>query len=207
MKAHSSCAQVSTVILGVLFAFSVSAAPPGPTPQVPDGGAAPGAFPNTSVSAVNVIAKGSTTFDGNVEVPGLDGQGPIPWSVNRYNRGDFALRLAPADPVAALGNLGQGFIEFGDSAVTVPASQAWRPSPLLGVTIPTARQNGPIDWNDGEGPFYPTVAIAEASSGPGYSMTDGSWGTGNLDINTGRAGTHGSPEANFSFSATWFPYD
>ncbi len=184
------------------------AAPPGPTPQVPEGGGPPGAFPNTSVSGLNVIAKGSTVFNSSVEVTGLDGQGPIPWSVNRYNRGDFALRLSPGDPAAALGNLNQGFIEFGDNAVSVPASQAWRPSPLFGVVIPTARQNGPIDWNDGEGPFFPTVAISEASSGPGYNMGDGTFGGGNLDINTGRAGTHASsPEANFAFSATWFPYD
>lgn len=200
--------RIPFLVSGLVCALCAHAAPPGPTPQVPDGGGAPGPFPNTSVSAVNVIAKGSTTFSGAVEIPGLAGQGPIPWSVNRYNRGDFAVRLSPGDPQAALNNLNQGFIEFGDSAVNIPASQAWRPSPLFGISIPTARQNGPIDWNDGEGPFYPTVAIAESSSGPGYSMADGSWGNGDLDVNTGRAGTHGSsPEANFSFSIAWFPYD
>jgi len=120
----------------------------------------------------------------------------------------LALRLSPGNPTAALGNLGQGFIEFGDSAPGIAASQAWRPSPAFGVIIPTARQNGPIDWNDGEGAFYPTIGVSGASSGPGYSMADGAFGPGNLDINTGRAGTHASsPEANFAFSATWFPYD
>lgn len=193
-----------------LFASTlpILAAPSGPTPQVPDGGGAPGAFPNTSVSAVNVVAKGSTTFDSNVEVSGLDGHGPIPWTVNRYNRGDFALRLAPGNPSAALDNLGRGFAEFGDSSPGVAASQAWRPSPNFGVILPTARQNGPIDWGDGEGAFFPTIAVSGASSGPGYSMSDGSFGAGNLDINTGRAGTHASsPEANFGFSIAWFPYD
>lgn len=200
--------RIPFLVSGLVCALCAHAAPPGPTPQIPDGGGAPGPFPNTSVSAVNVIAKGSATFNSAVDVPGLAGQGPIPWSVNRYNRGDFAVRLSPGDAQAALNNLNQGFIEFGDSAVNIPASQAWRPSPLLGISIPTARQNGPIDWNDGEGPFYPTVAIAESSSGPGYSMADGSWGNGDLDVNTGRAGTHGSsPEANFSFSVAWFPYD
>ena len=40
-------------------------------------------------------------------------------------------------------------------------------------------------------------------------MVDGTFGTGQLDINTGSAGNPSadSPEANFSFSATWFPYD
>ncbi|MCZ7637547.1 MAG: hypothetical protein M5U12_16830 [Verrucomicrobia bacterium] len=54
------------------------AAPPGPTPQIPEGGGPPGPFPNTSVSAVNVIAKGSSTFSGAVDVPGFEGQGQFP---------------------------------------------------------------------------------------------------------------------------------
>ena len=185
-----------------------AALPAGPAPQVPDGGAAPGDFPNTTVTAVNVQAKGSTVFDSSVDVPGFNGQGPVAWSLNRYNRGDFSLRLAPADPTAALTSLGLGFIEYADTDPATAANQAWRPSPIRGIVIPTASQNGPIDWQDGEGPFYPTVAIAESSSGPGFNMVDGSYGNGNLDLNTGRAGTHSSsPEANFSFSATWFPYD
>lgn len=196
--------------LGVAFAVggNSEAAPTGPAPQIPEGGGAPGSFPNTSVSGVNVLAKGGRTFDGSVEITGLDGQGPIPWSVNRYNRGDFALRLAPRDAAAAQGSLGRGFIEFADTSSGLPASQAWRPQPQFGVIIPTARQNGPIDWGDGEGPFFPTVAISQASSAPGFSMADGTYGNGDLDINTGRAGTHdSSPEANFAFSAAWFPFD
>ena len=183
-------------------------APPGPDPQIPEGGGAPGAYPNTSVTAVNVQARGSDTFDGRVDVAGFDGQGPVAWSVNRYNRGDIALRLAPADPVAALGSIGLGFTEFADTAVSLAANQAWRPHPARGVVIPTIRRNGPITWPDGEGAFFPAIAISESSSGPGYSMVDGSYGNGNLDINTGRMGGGGSSgESNFDFSATWFPYD
>lgn len=198
------CTPQAVVIL-LSAAASSMAAPAGPTPQVPEGGAAPGAFPNTSVSAVNVVAKGGATYDGTVDVSGLEGNGPIPWTVNRYNRGDFALRLAPGNPAASLENLGRGAIEFGDNSPGVAASQAWRPSPEFGVVIPTARENGPIDWQDGEGGFFPTVGISPASSGPGYSMQDGAFGSGNLDINTGKAGP--GSEGNFSFSATWFPYD
>lgn len=207
MNHHMSWFAIALLLQGD-FTATLWSVPLGPIPQVPEGGGPPGPFPNTSVTAVNVLARGSSTFNSSVEVFALEEQGPIAWSLSRYNRGDFAMRLSPADPAAALTNLGQGFIEYADTANTVPAHHAWRPSPLLGVIIPTARQNGPVNWNDGEGPFYPTIAIAESSSGPGFDMVDGSYGNGNLDINTGRAGSHASsPEANFSFSVTWFPYD
>jgi hypothetical protein len=186
---------------------ALMAAPPGPAPQIPEGGGAPGAYPNTSVAGVNVLAKGSSTFNSNVEITGFDGQGPIKWSVTKYNRGDLAMRFAPGNVTAAITNLNKGFIDFTDTA-SGAASQAWRPHRSRGVVIPTSRQNGPIDWSDGEGPFFPTVGLAWGSSGPGYNMVDGSFGNGDLDINTGRAGTHASsPEANFAFSVSWFPFD
>ncbi len=176
---------------------------------VPDGGGEPGAYPNTSVTGANLIVRGGATFDSNAEVTAFDGQGPIAWSINRYNRGDFSMRLSPADPTAAAnGTLNQGYIEFADTSPGLAASLAWRPTPVRGVILPTARQNGPIDWSDGEGPFFPTVAVSESSSGPGYDMLTGQFANGDLDINTGRAGTHASsPEGNFAFSVTWFPYD
>lgn len=194
----------------VLSACGVAAAPPGPEPQVPAGGGPPGPFPNTTVSGVNVIARGSTTFNGNVEIQAYAGNGPVPWTVTKYNRGDIAMRLSPANPSGADANtLNKGFIDYtSPNDAAAAENQAWRPHPRLGVAIPTARQNGPVDWGDGEGGFYPTVAISGASSGSGYSMVDGTFGTGQLDINLGRAGTHASsPEANFAFSVTWFPYD
>ena len=171
----------------------------------------PGPFPNTSVTAVNVVAKGSSSgFNSNVELADFEGQGPLAWSCTKYNRGDFAMRISPLDPAASDANtLNRGFVDFtsaGDPALA--ENQTWRPSPVLGIAIPTARQNGPIDWQDGEVPFYPTAAISASSSGRGYDMVSGAFGNGNLDINTGRAGTHASsPEANFSFSVSWFPYD
>lgn len=199
---------VATGLVQALGMAAVLAAPAGPIVQIPDGGSAPGPFPNTSVSSVNVLAKGSAeAFDARVEVTGFEGQGPIPWSLNRYNRGDFSLRLSPADPAAALESLNLGFREYAETGVGLAVNQAWRPNPTLGVVIPTARQNGPIDWGDGTEPFYPTIAISQSSSGPGYSMASGSFATGELDINTGRAGVGPNGEANFAFSVTWFPYD
>ncbi|MHC1763931.1 MAG: hypothetical protein AB9869_06430 [Verrucomicrobiia bacterium] len=196
----------------VLFCPAALGALPGPTPVVPEGGGAPGAYPNSSASGINVVAKGSASgFTSDVEVPAIEGQGPIPWVINRYNRGDFAMRLAPADSAAANANtLNKGFTQFnGANDASLPENHAWRPDASRGVVIPTARQNGPIDWQDGVGGIYPTVAVALGSSGYGYSMLDGSFGTGHLDVNTGAAGNPSSesPEANFSFSATWFPFD
>src|SRR5687767_4589169 len=117
------------------------AAPSGPAPVVPVGGGPPGAFPNTSVSAVNVVAKGGNTYDARVEISGYEGQGPILWTISRYNRGDFAMRLAPANPSGADANtLNIGFIDFlGTNNAALAEDQSWRPNAILGVAIPTAR--------------------------------------------------------------------
>ena len=124
----------TTVLAACLAGVSANAAPPGPTPQVPAGGGPPGAFPNSRVSAVNVIARGSSTaFNGNVEITGYEGEGPIPWTVTKYNRGDIAMRLAPADPAAADANtLNKGFIDFTTPTdASVAEAQSWRPNPVL----------------------------------------------------------------------------
>jgi hypothetical protein len=127
---HRSSALTSTILAVCLAGLPVMAAPPGPTPQIPAGGGAPGPFPNTSVSAVNVVAKGSTTFNGNVEITAYEGNGPIRWTVTRYNRGDIAMRLAPANPAGADGNtLNKGFIDFlGANDAALPENQSWRPN-------------------------------------------------------------------------------
>ncbi|HYT60699.1 MAG TPA: hypothetical protein VEL06_11045, partial [Haliangiales bacterium] len=184
--------------------------PYGPDPQVPPSfSQPPGPFPVNTVSAANWIAAGNTAFDSTVSL-GQAGQGPIQWSMSRFNRGDFAVRLSPHDPAAVTGNFGF-FVDFtGSGFGDIPEEQAWRPSNLAGVIIPTPRTNGPIDWGDGQGPFYPVVAASTGgSSGYGYSMVDGTFGNGNTDVQTGKAGDqtgHPSPEGNFDFAATWFPY-
>ncbi len=202
----------SSILSLCLAGLSVTAAPPGPDPQVPAGGGPPGPFPNTQVSGVNVVARGGSAFNGNVEIAAFEGNGPIPWTINRYNRGDYAMRLSPANSAAANANtLNKGFIDFpGGNDASLAENQSWRPHPALGVVIPTVRQNGPIDWGDGAGPFYPTVAIGSGgSSGFGYSMVNGTFGNGDLDVQIGSAGNPptGSPEANCGFSVAWFPYD
>jgi hypothetical protein len=67
-----------------------------------------------------------------------------------------------------------------------------------------------VDWNDGLGGFYPVVAASTGgSSGFGYNLITGAFGTGGTDIQTGKAGDQSanpSPEGNFNFATTWFPY-
>jgi len=184
--------------------------PYGPEPQVPDGGQPPGPFPGNTVGAANWVAESGTTFDGTVSI-GLDGQGPIPWSISRYNRGDFAVRLSPLDPTAAQDNFGilQDFP--GEGTAAIPSEQAWTPNAEAGIIIPTVRTNGPVDWGDGLGGFYPVIAASVGgSSGYGYNMVDGTFGRGGTDVQTGKAGDQSanpSPEGNFNFATTWFPYN
>ena len=188
--------------------------PPCAEPVVAAGGSPPGPCPNYSVSAANWVARDNTAgFTGDVEM-NLEGNGPIPWSIVRYNRGDFAVRLSPANPAGARENLGLGFTQYGNSDTTQASGQAWGPDREKGIIIPTARMNGPIDWGDGQGPFYPTIAAGTGnSSGNSYNMVSGVFGTfgsGGVDINTGKGGDQTgqpSPEGNFNFATSWFPYD
>lgn len=184
--------------------------PYGADPVAPDGGVLPGPFPGNTVGAANWVASSGTTFDGTVSI-GLEGQGPIPWSMSRYNRGDFAVRLSPADPAGAQDNFGilQDF--GGEGTGAIPSEQAWSPRAEAGVIIPTVRTNGPIDWNDQQGPFYPVIAASVGgSSGWGYDMVTGQFAKGGTDIQTGKAGDQSgapSPEGNFNFATAWFPYN
>lgn len=184
--------------------------PYGPDPIVPEGGMPPGPFPGDTVGAANWIASSGTSFDGTVAI-GLEGQGPIPWSMSRYNRGDFAVRLSPLDPTAAQDNF-DVLQEFpGEGSAAIPSEQAWSPNAEAGIIIPTVRTNGPIDWGDGLGGFYGVVAASTGgSSGYGYNMITGEFGTGGTDVQTGKAGDQSinpSPEGNFNFATTWFPYN
>lgn len=184
--------------------------PYGPEPVAPEGGVLPGPFPGNTVGAANWVASAGPTFDANVSV-GLEGQGPIPWSISRYNRGDFAVRLSPADPAAAQDNFGVLQEFTGEGSAAIPSEQAWIPNSEAGVIIPTVRTNGPVDWSDAQGGFYPVIAASVGgSSGYGYDMVTGAFTRGGTDIQTGKAGDQSgapSPEGNFNFATTWFPFN
>eukprot|EP00850_Spirogloea_muscicola_P015946 SM000126S26322 [mRNA] locus=s126:280339:284845:+ [translate_table: standard] len=167
-------------------------------------------YDGSTVTAVKfqMDASGISEYNGpnhdNVRVD-IVGQGPLYWSVSRYNRGDLAPRLMPRHPFAQC-SLAVAYSKGHATSDPMDFSaQAWRPSPRKGVLLATVAQNGQ-EWNDGAPRFYGTVAAVLNSAGYGYSMEDGLFGNGhpNMDITVGKAGE--GQEANIDVAAAWFPY-
>jgi hypothetical protein len=177
---------------------------PTPAPVIPSGGGAPGPYPSFSVSSANWIALGNENYDPGDVLFDLAENGPIPWSASRYNRADFAVRLSPANSTAARTNLNIGYTQVANETAADASGQAWAPNREAGIVIPTVRTNGPITYPDGQAAFFGTVAAATGSSGNGYDMVTGAFGSGGTDIETGKAGSVG--EGNVNFATTWFPY-
>ncbi len=216
--------MIRTVGLAALFSLSLATLALGdpplpPDPVLPDGATGPGAFPNKGVTAANwlvevpagVINNGDNQDQIRVSIPQ---SGPVKWSTPRYNEGDVAVRLAPFDPAAATELLGADWpwegsdspndFRFGQGDPTSPIVQAWRPNGRVGFMAATIRSNY-TEWDDGLGTgYYGTVTAHYGSSGYGYSMLDGSYGTGDADISIGALGS--LQEADVSFATAWFPY-
>ncbi|MCL4176622.1 MAG: hypothetical protein KJ072_02600 [Verrucomicrobia bacterium] len=194
----------------------------GPAPIVPENGVPPGAFPNQSVTAAlwKMDASFVTQWDGTDQdeiILTLKGEGPVRWSNTRWNEGDLAPRLSPSDPDAAQANLGflpsdftaafGGYQWQQDQALNGgwPANAgAWRPHRELGVIMGSIAKNGQL-WNDTTPLFYGTFQTPTGSSGHGYSMLAGDFGTGDYDICIGKAGP--LSEANIDHATVWFPWD
>jgi hypothetical protein len=179
------------------------------TPGVPSGGLPPGPIPTNAVTAATWTGQGSSIFD-NAVLLLQEGRGAIGWCLSAYDRGDYGFLLSPRDPVAALLNLGLLQEFLGTGLALLPSEQAWQPSAEAGVTIPTARRNGPLDGKDGFGEFFPVVAASPSGArGFGYRLTDGVFASDGPAILNGWAGDASglpSAEAAFDFAATWFPY-
>jgi hypothetical protein len=194
----------------------------GPLAVVPEGGVAPGPFPNNSVTAAlwEMDASNVTQWDGADQdeiIMNLKGEGPIPWTNSRWNEGDTAPRLSPSDPEAAQSNLGALPSEFTaafsgyqwqqDQQVNGgwPANGgAWRPNREVGVIMGSIAKNGQL-WNDTTPLFYGTFQTPTGSSGHGYNMLGGDFGTGDYDVCLGKAGP--LSEANIDHATVWFPWD
>src|SRR5439155_23975691 len=100
------------------------------------------------------------------------------FSVARYQAGGLDFMLSPRDPVAARQNLGPysnpNRERFTAGDITVPASQAWVPSPNYGFAISTVRKNGQ-QWNDTAPSFYAAtyIQLDQVATGAGYDMLGG----------------------------------
>ena len=196
--------------------------PPGPNPQIPSDpeALAPGAYPNYSVTAVSytVDASNVESHNGNGQndiIFGIEGQGPIPWTLPSYGRTYVSPRIGPINEDASTSNLGtipfdivfNGFRyewEF-DLTFWAPSAAAWRPHPSKGVMLGSIRKNGQ-EWNDGTPAFHGVLSVPyHQSEGEGYSMVDGTFGTGDMDVVTDKVGL--SSFAAIDFSVAWFPFD
>ena len=186
--------------------------PEGPSPQVPSGGVGPGDYPNYTVSAASWTME--TRGEDDIRMD-LAGEGPLPWSVTAFAPGMYAPRLNVSDPGAASANLGiraYDIVATGSSyeweidiSSDWPVSAAaWNPDPARGVLMAGVRRNGQ-EW-EGQMPlFHGLVSVAlGSSSGTGYSMVDGGFRRGTVEIRIDRAGMESA--GIIDTAAVWFPY-
>ena len=194
--------------------------PPGPSPSVPSGGKAPGDYPNFTVTGANWTMDASAVPDINGGLKNeirmnLAGQGPLPWSLTEFGQGRYAPRLNVADPQAAASNLdalpfdliidGSAYQWENDLDPWAANGAAWRPHPAKGVLLASVRKNGQ-EWSDGAPRFHGVVStpILE-SGGEGYSLIDGSFAAGDVELSIGKAGLNLGGAIDTSIA--WFPYD
>ncbi|HEV2207757.1 MAG TPA: hypothetical protein VG167_03230 [Verrucomicrobiae bacterium] len=158
-------------------------------------------------------------------IASITSQSPDGFCFARYQAGAFDFMLSPRDPVAALQNLGPYSNplreRFGTGDVTVPASQAWVPSPTHGFVFATVNKTGQV-WND-QSPFFYAAAYVQldgVATGEGYDMIGGHFRGGQFYTRTTKLVTGALPNpasqgptsgslqrCAIPISLAWFPYD
>lgn len=144
------------------------------------------------------------------------------FSVARYQAGALDFLLSPRDPVAARQHLGDysnpNRVRYSSGNTTVPASQAWIPSPNYGFAISTVRKNGQ-QWNDTAPHFHAAtyLQLDGVATAQGYDMMGGHFRgaqfyTRTTKLVTGSPTDPGSNLGNLqrcaiSLSLAYFPYD
>jgi len=144
------------------------------------------------------------------------------FSVARYQAGALDFLLSPRDPVAARQHLGDysnpNRVRYTSGNTTVPAAQAWVPSPNYGFAISTVRKNGQ-QWND-TAPFFHAATYIQldgVATAQGYDMMGGHFRGAQFYTRTTKLVT-GSPtdpasslgplqRCAISISLAFFPYD
>lgn len=151
----------------------------------------------------------------------FNGETPGGFSVARYQCGAFDFLINPRDPAAAGQNLGPYSNplreRFAAGSPSVPASQAWTPSPNLGFVFTTVRKNGQ-GWNDQSPSFYASsyVQLDGVATGAGYDPIGGHFRGGQFYTRTTKLVTGDAANGPASgslqrcavpISVFWFPYD
>jgi hypothetical protein len=152
----------------------------------------------------------------------IDSESPLGFSAARYQNSGFDFMISPLDPVLAQENLGpysnpaRDRYSAGDPSV--PASEAYAPSPNYGFAIATVRKTGQL-WNDQSTNFFAAayVQLDPIATGAGYDMIGGHFRGGQFytrstKLVTGPVTTGGPDSGNLQrcavpVSVAYFPYD
>jgi hypothetical protein len=156
------------------------------------------------------------------EMAAINSGTPGGFSVARYQAGAFDFMISPRDGVLAQQNLGpysnplRERFSVGDP--TVPASQAYAPSPTHGFVMATVRKNGQV-WND-QSPFFYAASYVQldgVATGAGYDMIGGHFRGGQFytrttklvtgSVTTGGPGSGSLQRCAIPISLAWFPYE
>jgi hypothetical protein len=156
------------------------------------------------------------------EIASINSESPLGFSAARYQTGAFDFLISPRDPILAQQNLGPysnpNRERIGSGDPTVPASQAYAPSPNYGFVISTVRQNGAL-WNDQSPSFYAStyVQLDDVATGAGYDMIGGHFRGGQFytrttKLVTGPVAANGPASGKLQrcaipVSIAFFPYD
>lgn len=189
-----------------------------------DGMGYPPDIAQSNQSAPQQIIWNSGGFGGVARdvIASIPAQTPGGFSFARYQAGAFDFLLSPRDPVAAVQHLGSytnlARERYSSGDISVPASQAWAPSPNYGFVFTTVRKNG-AEWNDTSPSFYAAtyVQLDGVASAQGYDMIGGHFRGGQFYTRTTKivTGSPTDPSSNLGnlqrcaipISVAWFPYD
>jgi len=152
----------------------------------------------------------------------IDSESPLGFAAARYQCSGFDYVINPHDPTLAQNNLGAYMNpsrdRYASGSATVPACQAWCPSPNYGFAFATIHKNQAA-WNDQSGPFWGAtyVQLDPISSSDSYDMIGGHFRGGQAYTRTTKlvtgtaltnsAGSSGAIErCAISHSLAYFPY-
>jgi hypothetical protein len=176
--------------------------PPGPWPETVSGA-------NLTVEVIPGSVLGGAGSD-NMSV-GLQGFGPIKWTVSRANEGDFATVMGMND-LGPASDPPSGFVD-NYQINTGPTTHGWRTNYYFGIPLATVRVNGrdngdTFDNGDPVGTFYGSAYFNSGfAQGWSYNMESGDYTNGGGAASDLVMGFVGPPdEASFDVSVAYFPF-